>query len=62
MGGLLHLGIRTGTSMFKSLSTFEVEGGNIIGNCSPQSLVAVKETEIVPPLEIGEPAIYPVQR
>ena len=38
---------------------FEIEGGNLVGNCSPQPLIAVKEkeTEVVPPLEIGEPAM-----
>ncbi|TFK53663.1 S-adenosyl-L-methionine-dependent methyltransferase [Heliocybe sulcata] len=41
---------------------FEVEGGNTIGNCSPspRSLQAgnvVKESELIPSLEIGEPAI-----
>lgn len=36
---------------------FEIEGGNIIGNCSPQPLVAVKEIEMVPPLQIGEPVV-----
>ncbi|KAH7928898.1 hypothetical protein BV22DRAFT_1003840 [Leucogyrophana mollusca] len=36
---------------------FEVDGGNVIGNCSPASLVAVKPMEHIPPLEIGEAAI-----
>ncbi|KAF8587138.1 hypothetical protein K439DRAFT_1386281 [Ramaria rubella] len=35
---------------------FEVEGGNMIGNCSPSAaLIAVKNNDVVPPLEIGEP-------
>ncbi|RDB16813.1 hypothetical protein Hypma_002666 [Hypsizygus marmoreus] len=35
---------------------FEVEGGNLIGNCSPTpSMYDAKVTETVPPLEIGEP-------
>jgi hypothetical protein len=29
----------------------------MIGNCSPVGLTATKESEIVPPLEIGEPAM-----
>ncbi|EPQ56989.1 hypothetical protein GLOTRDRAFT_127372 [Gloeophyllum trabeum ATCC 11539] len=41
---------------------FEVEGGNTVGNCSPspRSLMAanpIKESEHIPSLEIGEPAI-----
>lgn len=36
---------------------FEVEGGNQIGNCSPGSMTPVKDTEMVPPLEIGSPAL-----
>ncbi|KDQ55857.1 hypothetical protein JAAARDRAFT_195669 [Jaapia argillacea MUCL 33604] len=41
---------------------FEVEGGNMIGNCSPspRALAAgsvTKESEFVPTLEIGEPVI-----
>ncbi|KAH7886768.1 hypothetical protein F5I97DRAFT_1927075 [Phlebopus sp. FC_14] len=35
---------------------FEVESGNMIGNCSPSSFVTIKESEIIPPLEIGKPA------
>lgn len=36
---------------------FEIEGGNTVGNCSPATFTTVKETEIVPPLEIGEPVL-----
>ncbi|KAG6917420.1 hypothetical protein DXG01_002505 [Tephrocybe rancida] len=37
---------------------FEVEGGNLIGNCSPTLLQQdAKVTDSVPPLEIGEPAL-----
>ncbi|KAJ7132836.1 hypothetical protein C8R43DRAFT_1206637 [Mycena crocata] len=36
---------------------FEVEGGNMIGNCSPVPLKAIKPTEEVPSLQIGEPAL-----
>ncbi|KIM63223.1 hypothetical protein SCLCIDRAFT_1214338 [Scleroderma citrinum Foug A] len=36
---------------------FEVEGGNLLGNCSPSSFVTIKESEIIPPLEIGKPAL-----
>lgn len=37
---------------------FEIEGGNMIGNCSPSTFVTLKETDsAVPPLEIGEPVI-----
>ncbi|KZP16506.1 hypothetical protein FIBSPDRAFT_1047462 [Athelia psychrophila] len=37
---------------------FEVDCGNSIGNTTPQSLSPVKETEmLVPPLEIGAPAM-----
>ena len=43
--------------MSRFCHAFEIEGGNIIGNCSPQPLIAVKETEHVPPLEIGEPVM-----
>jgi betaine lipid synthase len=37
---------------------FEVEGGNMIGNCSPPAaLRALKENGVVPPLEIGQSVI-----
>ncbi|KAG1745018.1 uncharacterized protein EDB91DRAFT_1271475 [Suillus paluster] len=36
---------------------FEVEGGNMIGNCSPASFTTIKDSEAIPPLEIGEPAL-----
>ncbi|KAJ7733754.1 hypothetical protein DFH07DRAFT_132329 [Mycena maculata] len=37
---------------------FEVEGGNMIGNCSPMPLKGIKATEdVVPSLQIGEPAL-----
>jgi betaine lipid synthase len=37
---------------------FEIEGGNLIGNCSPTiSRQETKDTEFVPPLEIGEPVM-----
>ncbi|EGN99748.1 hypothetical protein SERLA73DRAFT_121865 [Serpula lacrymans var. lacrymans S7.3] len=36
---------------------FEVEGGNMIGNCSPTPNAVVKESEMVPPLEIGDPML-----
>ncbi|GLB37140.1 putative protein of unknown function (DUF3419) [Lyophyllum shimeji] len=40
----------------RACHAFEVEGGNLIGNCSPtMSQQSAKET--VPPLEIGEPAM-----
>ncbi|KAG6816964.1 hypothetical protein H0H87_001278 [Tephrocybe sp. NHM501043] len=35
---------------------FEIEGGNLIGNCSPL-LQQAKVADSVPPLEIGEPAL-----
>lgn len=34
----------------------------MIGNGSPLGLAAAKETEMVPPLEIGEPALELVKR
>ncbi|KIK86599.1 hypothetical protein PAXRUDRAFT_831896 [Paxillus rubicundulus Ve08.2h10] len=37
---------------------FEVEGGNMVGNCSP-SFLTIKESEIIPSLEIGRPAVEP---
>ncbi|KDR80288.1 hypothetical protein GALMADRAFT_92595 [Galerina marginata CBS 339.88] len=40
---------------------FEVEGGNTIGNCSPVPLKEFKETETVPPLDIGEPQMAVVK-
>jgi betaine lipid synthase len=36
---------------------FEVEGGNMLGNCSPASFTTIKDSETIPPLEIGEPAL-----
>ncbi|KAG6334616.1 hypothetical protein ID866_4477 [Astraeus odoratus] len=36
---------------------FEVESGNLIGNCSPASIPIIKESEVIPPLEIGKPAL-----
>lgn len=41
---------------------FEVEGGNLIGNGSPSSFAIVKESEAIPPLEIGKPVIDKVVR
>ncbi|KAJ7594816.1 hypothetical protein C8J56DRAFT_927718 [Mycena floridula] len=39
----------------RSCHAFEVDGGNMIGNCSPEGpFTIVKEAEVVPPLEIGE--------
>jgi len=36
---------------------FEVEGGNMLGNCSPASFTTIKDSETIPPIEIGEPAL-----
>ncbi|KAG2064754.1 hypothetical protein BDR04DRAFT_1234922 [Suillus decipiens] len=36
---------------------FEVEGGNMLGNCSPASFTTIKDSETIPPLEIGEPVL-----
>ena len=36
---------------------FEVECGNMIGNCSPSTLIAVKGNGTVTPLEIGQSII-----
>jgi betaine lipid synthase len=38
---------------------FEVEGGNMVGNCSP-SFSTIKESEIIPSLEIGKPVLEPL--
>ncbi|KAF9220624.1 hypothetical protein BS17DRAFT_759265 [Gyrodon lividus] len=38
---------------------FEVEGGNMLGNCSPSSFTTLKESESIPSLEIGKPALEP---
>lgn len=36
---------------------FEVEGGNMLGNSSPASFTTIKDSETIPPLEIGEPVL-----
>ena len=36
---------------------FEVESGNMIGNCSPASLSVIKDSKTIPLLDIGKPVV-----
>ncbi|KAG9312680.1 hypothetical protein JVU11DRAFT_7097 [Chiua virens] len=36
---------------------FEIEGGNMIGNCSPASFSVVKDSKAIPMLDIGKPVV-----
>ena len=36
---------------------FEVESGNLIGNCSPASPNVIKDAKVIPLLDIGKPAL-----
>ena len=36
---------------------FEVESGNLIGNCSPASLSVIKDSKTIPLLDIGKPIL-----
>ncbi|KAG5642444.1 hypothetical protein DXG03_002791 [Asterophora parasitica] len=56
----IWLGRPRSCNVAQACHAFEVEGGNVIGNCSPQGSPTLsqydgKVTETVPPLEIGEP-------
>ncbi|KAK7472614.1 hypothetical protein VKT23_000727 [Stygiomarasmius scandens] len=55
----IWLGRPRSADVSRNLHAFEVEGGNTVGNCSPaNSLGVIKETETVPPLELGETYIH----
>ncbi|KAJ6586838.1 hypothetical protein DFH09DRAFT_1245371 [Mycena vulgaris] len=54
----IWLGRSRSCDVSRACHAFEVEGGNMIGNCSPVSLKAIKGTEdLVPSLQIGEPVL-----
>ncbi|KAJ7497210.1 hypothetical protein FB451DRAFT_1458187 [Mycena latifolia] len=55
----IWLGRPRACDVSRACHAFEVEGGNMIGNCSPAPLKAVKEVEdlFVPSLQIGEPIL-----
>ncbi|KAF5370776.1 hypothetical protein D9758_001842 [Tetrapyrgos nigripes] len=50
----IWLGRPRAADVSRNLHAFEVEGGNTVGNTSPSSLTLIKETETVPPLDLGE--------
>ena len=51
----IWLGRPRSCDVTQACHAFEIEGGNLIGNCSPTlSRQENKDSEIVPPLEIGE--------
>ncbi|KAF8919951.1 hypothetical protein CPB85DRAFT_734180 [Mucidula mucida] len=55
------LGRPRGCDVSRFCHAFEVDGGNIIGNCSPQAFTTIPNVDAtVPPLLIGEP-ILPIQ-
>ncbi|KAJ7703287.1 S-adenosyl-L-methionine-dependent methyltransferase [Mycena rosella] len=55
----IWLGRPRSCDVSRACHAFEVEGGNMIGNCSPVSLKAIKgaEDQLVPSLQIGEPVL-----
>lgn len=53
----IWLGRSRSCDVSQACHAFEVEGGNLIGNCSPVLLHDGGARDSVPPLEIGEPAI-----
>lgn len=54
----IWLGRPRSCDVTQACHAFEIEGGNLIGNCSPTlSRQDNKDSEIVPPLEIGEPVM-----
>lgn len=51
----IWLGRPRSCDVTQACHAFEIEGGNLIGNCSPTlSRQENKDLEVVPPLEIGE--------
>ncbi|KAG6821002.1 hypothetical protein H0H93_008631 [Arthromyces matolae] len=53
----IWLGRPRSCDVSKVCHAFEVEGGNLLGNCSPLLLQDAKPADFVPPLEIGEPVL-----
>jgi betaine lipid synthase len=54
----IWLGRPRSCDVTQACHAFEIEGGNLIGNCSPTlSRQENKDSEIVPHLEIGEPVL-----
>lgn len=50
----IWLGRPRSCDVSKACHAFEVEGGNMIGNCSPVPFKTIKDAEGIPPLDIGE--------
>ncbi|KAG6813636.1 hypothetical protein H0H92_008872 [Tricholoma furcatifolium] len=53
----IWLGRPRACDVSRQCHAFEVEGGNLIGNCSPLLLQNKVTSDAIPPLEIGEPAL-----
>lgn len=55
----IWLGRPRAADVSKTCHAFEIEGGNTVGNCSPNSsFKVVKDTELsLPPLDLGSPII-----
>lgn len=54
----IWLGRPRSCDVTRACHAFEIEGGNLIGNCSPTlPRQETKDSEFVPHLEIGEPVV-----